>query len=394
MKWVAGCFLSAVLGGMFCLWFAGPTPRAGAFAEEPVAPGGPRFPGALQERARENDVRRDNDLRGMFNRDGLSPEEAIAVAVYEKDNKGVVNITTKSTSGFLLLDVSSEGTGSGSVIDRSGHVLTNFHVVEDAQQVGVTLYDGKNYDATLVGADPINDIAVLKINAPREVLFPIELGDSSGLRVGMRVFAIGNPFGLERTMTTGIISSLNRSLQIRGNRSIKSIIQIDAAVNPGNSGGPLLNAHGRLIGMNTAIASRNGQSAGVGFAIPANLVARVVQQLIAHGRVIRPEIGIQNVYETEHGVLITRLTPGGPAEKAGLRGPRLVRKKSGLFVVERMDYSVADIVVGVDSQDIKSADDFLGYIEGKKAGDRTELAVVREGRRISVPVVLGGSERD
>src|SRR3990172_3688118 len=179
MKWAAGCFLSAVLGGMFCLWFSGPTPRVGAFAEEPVAPGGPRFPGALQERARENDVRRDNDLRGLFNRDGLSPDEAIAVAVYEKDNKGVVNITTKSSSGFLLLDVSSEGTGSGSVIDHSGHVLTNFHVVEDAQQVGVTLYDGKNYDATLVGADPINDIAVLKINAPREVLFPIELGDSS-----------------------------------------------------------------------------------------------------------------------------------------------------------------------------------------------------------------------
>ena len=221
-----------------------------------------------------------------------------------------------------MLDVSSEGSGSGSVLDRKGHILTNFHVIEEAQEVGVnSLRRQKSYDAKLVGADPNNDIADHQDRRPTaKSCFPIELGDSSEMRVGMRVFAIGNPFGLERTMTTGIISSLNRSLNIRGTRSIKSIIQIDAAVNPGNSGGPLLNAHGRLIGMNTAIASRNGQSAGVGFAIPSTLIARVVSQLIAHGRVIRPEIGILMVHPTEKGLLIAKLTPDGPASPG--RTPR------------------------------------------------------------------------
>src|SRR5690606_38519378 len=163
-----------------------------------------------------------------------------------------------------------------------------------------------------------------------------------------RVFAIGNPFGLERTMTTGIISSLNRSLQIRGNRTVKSIIQIDAAVNPGNSGGPLLDTRGRLIGMNTAIPSRNGQSAGVGFAIPSNLITRVAPQLIRHGRVIRPEIGILRVYETDDGLLVARLTPGGPAERAGLRGPQITRSKRGPFVMERVDRSAGDLIIKVD----------------------------------------------
>jgi len=388
MKWAAGCFLSAVLGGLFCLWLTDPAHRDALHAQEPAFPGGLRF------RSAPGEPSSDVDLRYAFNRDGLSPEEAIGVAVYEKGNKGVVNITTRSSTGFLLLDVSSEGTGSGSVIDREGHILTNYHVVEDAKQIGVTLFDGKNYDAALVGADPNNDIAVLKITAPSDVLFPIEFGDSGNLRVGMRVFAIGNPFGLERTMTTGIISSLNRSLQVRGNRSIKSIIQIDAAVNPGNSGGPLLDSHGRLIGINTAIASRNGQSAGVGFAIPINLVGRVVKQLIVHGKVIRPEIGIQSVYETEQGLLVTRLTPNGPAERAGVRGPRLVRKKRGPFVVEQIDFSTADLIVGIDDQEVKNADDFLSYIESKKAGDRIELTIFRDGRRMGIPVVLGGDDRE
>ncbi len=394
MRGMAACFLSAMLGAAMFSWLASPAAHNELLAQDQGSFEGPRLPGAPGPNRAPAAQSRDDELRRLFNREGLSPEEAIAVSVYDKDNKGVVNITTKSSSGFLLLDVASEGTGSGSVIDQAGHILTNYHVIEDAQQVGVTLFDGNNYDATLVGADPINDIAVIKINAPSEVLFPISFADSSNLRVGMRVFAIGNPFGLERTMTTGIISSLNRTLQIRGNRSIKSIIQIDAAVNPGNSGGPLLNSHGQLIGMNTAIASRNGQSAGVGFAIPVNLVTRVVNQLIQHGHVIRPEIGIQSVYETDRGVLITRLTPGGPAERAGLRGPRVVRKNRGPFVTERIDYGAADIVIGVDGQDVKTADDFLGYIETKKAGDQVELVIVREGRKVTVPVVLGGGEKN
>lgn len=391
MKWVAGCVLSGMMGGLFCLWLTQPGHHDALHAEDRVFQEGPRLPRPDAIESREF-IPRDDDLSRLFNADGLTPDEAIGVAVYDRDNKSVVNITTKASAGFLVWDISSEGTGSGSIIDQEGHVLTNYHVVEGATQVGVTLFDGKNYEATLVGHDAINDIAVLKITAPPEGLFPIEFGDSSNLRVGMRVFAIGNPFGLERTMTTGIISSLNRSLQIRANRSIKSIIQIDAAVNPGNSGGPLIDSHGKLIGVNTAIASKNGQSAGVGFAIPINLVSRIVQQLLTHGKVMRPEIGIQNVYENGKGVLITRLTPNGPAERAGLRGPKSVRKKRGPFAVDQIEYNAADLIVGIDDQEIKSADDFLGYIEARRAGDEITLKIVREGRRMAVPVILGGSE--
>ena len=188
------------------------------------------------------------------------------------------------------------------MIDRDGHVLTNFHVVEGAREIRVTLFDGQTYDAKLVGGDPDTDVAVLKIDAPAESLFPVAFGSSTNLLVGQRVFAIGNPFGLERTLTTGIISSLNRSLPGRhGRRSLRSIIQIDAAINPGNSGGPLLDSHGRMIGMNTAIASKTGESAGVGFAIPINTIARVVPQLIQNGRVRRPDSGIARVYQTDRG---------------------------------------------------------------------------------------------
>ncbi|MGE3315855.1 MAG: S1C family serine protease [Planctomycetaceae bacterium] len=391
MKWIAGCVLSGMMGGMFCLWLVQPATYDAAHADDRIFREGPRLP--RPEPPVRHEVR-DVDPSRVFNSEGLAPEEAIAVAVYERDNKSVVNITTTASARVLLVDVSSEGTGSGSIIDREGHILTNYHVIEGAKLVEVTLYDGETYPATLVGADPINDIAVIRISAPQEVLFPVEFGDSSGLRVGMRVFAIGNPFGLERTMTTGIISSLNRSLQIRAGRSIKSIIQIDAAVNPGNSGGPLFDSHGKLIGVNTAIASKNGQSAGVGFAIPINLVSRVVQQLITHGRVMRPEIGIQSVFETDHGVRIIRLTPNGPAERAGLRGPQTVRQKRGLFVVEQVVQNSADLIVGVDDQEIKTADDFLGYIESKRAGDELEVKIVREGKRMVVRVILGGGDRE
>ena len=304
MKYVFGCVCSSVVGALLTVFLTQGTAIERIAAQEVPATNGPALPfprpapPALNPPA--NAAAPADDLP-LFNPDGLSPEEAVAVAVYERVNRSVVNITTKTVRGdaFLFMEFSSEGSGSGSIIDTDGHIVTNYHVVEDAQQVAVTMHDGKTYDATFVGADPINDIAILKIDAPREALSPVEFGDSSALKVGMRVFAIGNPFGLERTMTTGIISSINRSLQIRGNRTIKSIIQIDAAVNPGNSGGPLLDAHGRLIGINTAIASRTGQSSGVGFAIPVNLCTRVVPQLIRHGRVIRPEIGIQQVYETD-----------------------------------------------------------------------------------------------
>jgi S1-C subfamily serine protease len=330
--------------------------------------------------------------------DELSADERINVRVYEQCNRSVVNITTKAVraDNFFMLETPQEGSGSGSIFDRQGHVLTNYHVVEGAQTINVTLFNGKTYPAKLVGQDPPTDIAVLRIEAPSDSLFPVVLGDSSRLRVGQRAFAIGNPFGLERTFTTGVISSLNRTLPTRTNRSLKSIIQVDAAINPGSSGGPLLDSRGRLIGMNTAIASKTGQSAGVGFAIPVGTIARIVPQLIANGRVIRPEIGITRVLESDHGLVIVALTSGGPAERAGLQGFRVVkeRRQIGPFVEERrrVDRSTADTILAVNGEKVTSAEQFLLLIEAHRPGEEVELTVIRDGRREAVRVRLAAGE--
>jgi len=326
----------------------------------------------------------------------LTPDEQVNVLVYQNVNRGVVNINTKGNVAdrFLMFEVVSEGEGSGSVIDRMGHVLTNFHVVEGAREIRVTLYDGKTYDARLVGGDPDTDVAVLKIEAPPESLFPVVLGSSTNLLVGQRVFAIGNPFGFERTLSTGIISSLNRSLPGRnGRRSLKTIIQIDAAINPGNSGGPLLDTHGRMIGMTTAIASKTGESAGVGFAIPVNTISRVVPQLVQNGRVRRPNSGIARVYQTDRGLLIATLERGGPAERAGLQGPK-IEKRPGPFGSDRLtiNLAAADMIVAVDGQPIKTADDFLNAVEAKQIGDQVVITVIRAGQQKQIPLRLEESK--
>ena len=324
----------------------------------------------------------------------FTPEEQTNISVYEAVNRSVVNINTKTTvaSGFFLMETPSEGAGSGIVIDTNGHVLTNFHVVESAREIQVVLYDGSSHEATLVGVDPVTDVAVIRVNAPTELLSPVRFGTSHDLKVGQRVFAIGNPFGLERTLTTGIISSLNRSLPTRSGRTIKSIIQTDAAINPGNSGGPLLDSGSHLIGMTTAIASHTGQSSGVGFAIPVGTLSRLVPQLIEHGRVVRPDAGITRVYQTERGLLVAALAPDGAAERAGIRAFRIVRerRRQGPFVAEfeRVDRSAADLIVGIDGQGIETVDDFLTVIESKSPGERVLIAVERQGHRLDVPVVL------
>ncbi|MCC7084654.1 MAG: trypsin-like peptidase domain-containing protein [Pirellulales bacterium] len=330
--------------------------------------------------------------------DELTSEERINVAVYETCNRSVVNIKTEvAAASLFLVDMVQEGAGSGSVLDKQGHVLTNFHVVENAREIQVTLFDGKDYEARVVGRDATTDVCVLKIDAPADSLFPVRFGDSTKLKVGQRVFAIGNPFSFERTMTTGIVSSLNRTLPSRdSHRSIKSIIQIDAAINPGNSGGPLLDSHGRLIGMNTAIASKTGQSTGVGFAIPSSHIARVVPELIANGRVIRPDHGIHKVAETERGILIVSLVPGGPAEQAGLRGVKITkqRKRQGVFVYEttNVDRNAADMIVAVDEQPTTKADDFLSAVDSHRPGDEITVTVIRQGRQVQVRMRLAAGE--
>ena len=325
---------------------------------------------------------------------GFTPEEATNIAVYEAVNRSVVNINTKATvtAGLFLLEVPSEGAGSGIVLDKAGHILTNFHVVEGAKEIQVLLYDGSSHPGTIVGHDPATDVAIVKVAAPPEVLEPVRFGESSDLRVGQRVFAIGNPFGLERTLTTGIISSLNRSLPTKAGRTIKSIIQTDAAINPGNSGGPLLDSAACLIGMNTAIASRTGQSSGVGFAIPVGTLARIVPQLIERGKVIRPDVGVARVYQTDRGLLVAALVPEGPAERAGMRGFKVVRerRRQGPFVTEteRIDRSGADLIVAVEGAAVKTADDFLSLVESRNAGDLILITVEREGHRLDIPVTL------
>jgi S1-C subfamily serine protease len=391
MRFFTGCLCSAVLASLFTIWLidsrdAAPLGVAStAVAQDRAGRRGPGFPLTVPPTEADG-------LGGLFNADGLTAEEAVNVAVYERLHRSVVNITTRSirVDSFFLTESTAEGTGSGSVIDKTGHILTNWHVIADARNIGVTMFNGETYEAKVVGYDPPNDIAIIRVDAPPEVLFPITMGDSSKLKVGMRVLAIGNPFELERTLTTGIISSLNRSLEVQENWTIKSIIQIDASINPGNSGGPLLDLHGRLIGINTAIASRTGQSAGVGFAIPVDLVARVVPELITHGRVYRPEVGIQRVFETENGLLLERLTPDGPAERAGLRGPTLIRQRRGPFVFERLDRSTADLIVKVDGKEVKSVGDFREAIESRKPGESVTLTVIRDGQPVDIEIQLAG----
>ncbi len=328
----------------------------------------------------------------------LSPEEAINVRVYKATNKAVVNITTvtdPSPEEVFFNVLPKEGSGSGTIIDQAGYILTNNHVVGSARAVRVTLSDGINLQADVMGVDPSSDLAVLKITPPAgHALVPIPLGDSANLEVGKRVLAIGNPFGLERTLTCGIVSSIGRTLRTENGRLIRGIIQTDAAINPGNSGGPLLDVSGKMVGINTAILSRSGQSAGIGFAIPINVAKRIVPELIAHHRVIRPDLGINMVAPTERGLRVMRLDPKGPAVKAGLSGPKISVYQQGLFTINQVDNAAADVIMSVDSVRTQTVDDLMSYIEGKKAGQVVTLTILRGGQTVKIPVKLSGSNQE
>jgi S1-C subfamily serine protease len=318
-------------------------------------------------------------------------DEQINIRVYQAVNKSVVNITTATEAVGLFGDESSSGTGSGFVIDRQGHILTNYHVVEGADTVQVTLFDGSTHDARIIGEDASNDVAVVQIRVAADRLVPVALGDSSRLLFGQKILALGNPFGLERTLTTGIISSLDRSLRAKNDRMIKGIIQTDAAINPGNSGGPLLNSRGEVIGMNTAIISQVGQSAGISFAVPINAIQRILKPLIEYGRVIRADLGVTRVFKTSEGLLVLSVAEDGPAERAGLQPIRMKVVRYGSVLYRRLDPESADIIVAIDGKPVHNVDELLTEVEAHSPGQVVTVTVLRGGRSVDVPVTLGQS---
>lgn len=323
----------------------------------------------------------------------MTAEEQTNVLVYENTNPSVANISTVSVHQDFFRQFQEQGLGSGAVLDKQGHIITNFHVVDGADQIEVTLASNDSYAATLVGGDKEHDIAVLKVEAPPEALQPIKLGGSSNLRVGQRVYALGNPFGWDGTLTTGIISSLNRNLPSRvPGRDMPALIQTDAAMNPGNSGGPLVNTQGHMIGMCVAIAAKAGQNAGVGFAIPIDRIKQFVPELIENGRVVRANIGIAEVVETEAGLVVRRLVQGGPAEQAGLRGYRKIvtRRRQGgvMYETVTIDRSQADRILAVDGEPMRTGVRFRDKIWEFQPGDVVQLTLLREGQKIEMPITL------
>ncbi|MEB3287728.1 MAG: trypsin-like peptidase domain-containing protein [Vampirovibrionales bacterium] len=328
----------------------------------------------------------------------LLPFEQHTIDLYKKASPTVVNITSVSVSVDIFFNlIPNQGMGSGVILTPDGYILTNSHVVVDADRVEVTTNNGKSYKARFVGADPSKDIALIKIDlAPNEKLPFIELGDSDSLMVGQSVYAIGNPFGLKSTLTTGVISSVGRTLRAPNGRLIENVIQTDAAINPGNSGGALLNSAGQLIGINTAIFSPSGTSAGIGFAVPSNTARRIADDLIQKGRIIRPLLGLQVGMEvnpsiakalklpTPYGLMITNVAAGGPAAKAGIKGPT-----QELMIGNRRLLLGGDIIIGVDDQKVESADHFINYVENKRPNDVIQLKVIRDERTLALPVTLG-----
>jgi S1-C subfamily serine protease len=322
----------------------------------------------------------------------VDADEQINMRVYAAVNHGVVNITSATELSSVFGDEESAGgSGSGFVIDHEGHILTNFHVVQGADILRVTLHDGSTYQAEMVGRDPSNDVAVVKIHAPSDKLVPLALGDSSKLFVGQKVLALGNPFGLERTLTTGIISSLDRTMRARNGRMIKGIIQTDAAINPGNSGGPLLNTRGEVIGLTTAIVSNVGQSAGIGFAVPINPIQRILKTLVENGRVIRADLGVRRVLATDSGLLVVDVAEGGPADRAGIRPMSVTTQHYGPYVIRRPDPESADLIVAIDGKPVQSVDELLNEVEAHAPGDKVNVTVMRGGKRRNVSVTLGRS---
>ncbi|HKA40472.1 MAG TPA: trypsin-like peptidase domain-containing protein [Burkholderiales bacterium] len=320
--------------------------------------------------------------RAVAARGSLAEDEQNSITVFKSASPSAVHITTlEAARSFFSLDVMQvpRGTGTGFLWDDKGHVVTNFHVIQGGSGAQVTLADQSTWKAALVGAFPDRDLAVLRIDAPREKIRPISLGTSKDLQVGQKVYAIGNPFGLDQTLTTGIISALNREIESVTQRPIRGVIQTDAAINPGNSGGPLLDSAGRLIGVNTAIYSPSGASAGIGFAIPVDEVNRIVPRLIKDGKFIRPSLGIQAAplqFQTalgiKNGVAVVGVLPRSPASAAGIQP--FQRAANGELVV-------GDVITAVDGKPVADLDELLQVLEQRQPGDTVKLGLMRPGHK-------------
>ncbi len=326
--------------------------------------------------------------RPIASRGDLLPEEKATIALFRQASPSVVNITTIAVQRDLFtlnLREIPEGTGSGFVWDANGNIITNFHVIQNADAAQVTLADHSSWKARVVGVAPDKDLAVLRIDAPGNRLRPIPIGTSKDLQVGQKVHAIGNPFGLDQTLTTGVISALGREIESVTRRPIQGVIQSDAAINPGNSGGPLLDSAGRLVGVNTAIYSPSGASAGIGFAIPVDTVNRIVPELMRHGKVIRPGIGVQIAEEQlarrlgVAGVLVVDVLPGSAAAKAGIRPT--MRDRSGRV-------RLGDVIVAIDGKKVESPNDLFLEMEKRRVGEEVNLSLLREGKAIQTKLTL------
>ena len=318
----------------------------------------------------------------------LGADERATMAVFERATKSVVFISNTAIQrdpwSFNLFEV-PQGSGSGFVWNKQGHIVTNFHVVYGANSVTVTLGDRTEHKATLIGADPDHDVAVLQIRAAEEVLSPLTVGTSHDLHVGQKVLAIGNPFGLDHTLTTGVLSALGRTIKSLSNRTIEGVIQTDAAINPGNSGGPLLDSVGRLIGVNTQIVSPSGAFAGIGFAVPVDTINRIVPELIKYGKLIRPGLGISLVPDAMakrwgiKGLIIGKVSRGSGAEKAGLKGARET-------VTGRVE--LGDIITAVDGKPVGTQDELMDVMEHHKVNDQVMVEILRGTHQARVSVTL------
>src|SRR5579859_4544260 len=327
---------------------------------------------------------------------GLTDDESINVRVYRAVAPAVANVLTKATEYDFFMDpVPVEGAGSGFVIDPRGYILTNFHVVQEAQSIEVVLGDRSHYPAKFIGADQRNDVALIKIDPKGKSLVALPLGDSSKLQVGQKVLAIGNPFGFQSTLTTGVVSALGRTVQTSQSTFIDEAIQTDAAINRGNSGGPLINSHGEVIGINSAIYTPSGTTAGIGFAIPVNTAKRIAHDLMTEGRVREAYLGVQTLsvggwlsqaldLPVQEGLLIEEVTQGGPAAAAGLHGGDRV----ALAGMQRITIG-GDVIVAIDGQTIANQSDLNLVLNRKRPGDTVKVTVYRGGKKLDVPVKLG-----